>query len=177
MKHASAGGLKIAYEDVGKAAGPTLLCLPGWCVNRGFFAPIVERLAGRHRVLVLDWRGHGDSESPAGTAGLRLGRSLVETWDYGHAELLDDALSVIEASGAETVIPIGQAHGAWVGVELRRRLGARVRAVVATSWLVLDPPPPFAGALEALQDPARWEQASDQLLANWTAGAPPHVSE
>jgi pimeloyl-ACP methyl ester carboxylesterase len=163
MKHASAGGLQIAYDDLGKAPGAALLCLPGWCVSRRFFAPIAERLAERRRVLVLDWRGHGDSDGPAG--------------EVGHTELLDDALAVLEASGAETVIPVGQAHGAWVGVELRRRLGARVRGVVATSWLVLDPPPVFAGVLAALQDPARWEHARDQLLANWTTGAPAQVRE
>jgi len=164
MKHATAHGVRIAYDDRGTDSGrPTFLCLPGWGVNRGFFAPLAERLAARHRVITLDWRGHGDSGSASA--------------DFGHAELLEDALSVVDASGAESVIPIGQAHGAWVAVELANRLGARVPAIVATSWLVLDPPPPFLGALDALQDESKWQETRDRLFSMWTDGAPPEIAE
>src|SRR5688572_1747889 len=120
MNHVDTHGVRIAYDDRGAGAdGPAFLCLPGWCVNRGFFDPLAERLAVRHRVLAMDWRGHGDSE-----------RSVA---DFGHAELLDDALAVVDASSAEAIIPIGQAHGAWIALELRRRLGARVPGIIATS--------------------------------------------
>jgi 3-oxoadipate enol-lactonase/4-carboxymuconolactone decarboxylase len=120
MRHAEANGTIISYDDRGPTGQrPAFLCLPGWCVNRGFFEPLAERLAARHRVLTLDWRGHGDSGSPAS--------------EFGHAELLEDALAVVEAAGAEAVIPIGQAHGAWVALALRRRLGERVPGFVATS--------------------------------------------
>lgn len=162
-RHADAGGVRIAWDERGPHAGPTLLCLPGWCVSRSFFAPLAERLAdaGR-RVVTLDWRGHGESERPPA--------------DFGHADLVADALAVVEACGAQEVTPVAQAHGAWVALELRRRLGERVRAVVATSWLVLDPPPPFSAVLAALQDGARWQGARDQLLATWLAGAPDELA-
>src|SRR6185503_20570947 len=107
MKHADAAGVRIAWDDRGSASrGPAFLCLPGWCVNRGFFDPLAAQLSARHRVLTLDWRGHGDSDKP--------------TTDFGHARLLDDALAVLDASGADTVVPIAQAHGAWIALELRR---------------------------------------------------------
>jgi pimeloyl-ACP methyl ester carboxylesterase len=163
-KHAEALGVCIAYDDRGiPGRRPAFLCLPGWCVNRGFFAQLADRLAVRNRVLALDWRGHGDSARTS--------------THFGHAELLEDALAVVEASGADAVIPIGQAHGAWIAIELRRRLGVRVPAIVATSWLVLDPPPPFRGVLEALQDRAHWQKARDQLFSLWTTGAPAEVAE
>jgi pimeloyl-ACP methyl ester carboxylesterase len=136
MRRVEAGGAQIAYDDLGTGAGPALLLLPGWCVNRGFFAPLAERLAASRRVLALDWRGNGESGAAAA--------------EMGHAELVEDALRVIEASGAEAVIPVGQAHGAWVAIDLRRQLGARIPAIVAASWLVLDPPPPFTAVLDAL---------------------------
>jgi pimeloyl-ACP methyl ester carboxylesterase len=120
-------------------------------------------LAIGHRVLALDWRGHGDSERGEG--------------ELGHAELLADALAVLEASDVDSVVPIAQAHGGWIATELRRRLGGRVPAIVASSWLVLDPPPAFRGVLESLQDPSRWEQARDQLLSMWTTGAPAPVAD
>lgn len=140
-----------------------MLCLTGWWLNRGFFAALAERLAARHRVIRLDWRGHGDS-------------SRAPT-DFGHEELAADAMAVIEASGVRRVVPVAQAHGGWAAVEFRRRLGDRVEKIVATSWLVLDPPPPFVGALQALQDPERWRQAREQLLSMWLTGAPGGVVE
>jgi hypothetical protein len=86
--------------------------LGGWCNSgRSFFAPLAERLAARHRVIRLDWRGHGDS-----------GRSAT---DFGHDELADDAMAVFEM----------------------------------------------------LDDPGRWRQGLDNLLAGWLADAPDEVAQ
>jgi pimeloyl-ACP methyl ester carboxylesterase len=100
MPFADSGGTRIYYDDRGKGE-PVLLCLPGWCVHHTIFVPLAERLSAQHRVLVMDWRGHGRSEPPK--------------WDFGYAEMLADALAVIQAGGAQSVIPIAQAHGGWVG--------------------------------------------------------------
>jgi pimeloyl-ACP methyl ester carboxylesterase len=134
------------------ATPPCFACQGGW-LDRGFFAALAERLAARHRVIRLDWRGHGDSSRPP--------------TDFGHEQLADDADAVIEASGVRRVVPVSQAHGGWAAVELRRRLGDRVEAIVASSWLVLDPPLAFVGALEALQDPERGRDAREQLFSMW----------
>jgi pimeloyl-ACP methyl ester carboxylesterase len=164
MKNATTSGVRIAYDDWGAdQPGPAFICLPGWGVNRGFFSGLAERLASKHRVLTLDWRGHGDSESPSS--------------DFGPAELQADALAVMEASSVQSIIPIGQAHGSWIALELRRRLGVRVPAIVASSWLVFDPPPPFRGVLEALQDEVRWEAARDQLFTMWVGNASANVAQ
>jgi pimeloyl-ACP methyl ester carboxylesterase len=153
-------GVVIAYDDAG-ASSTALLCMPGWCIERSIFAPLLERTRNGRRVLALDWRGHGDSAKPHG--------------DFGAAALLDDAIAVVEASGAERVIPVAQAHAGWIAVELARRLGERVPAVVATSWMMFAPPPPFAGMLAALQDGAQWSAIRDKLVGMWTEGGPPHV--
>lgn len=163
MRYADAGGVRIAYDDQGPRADAAVLCLPGWLLNRGFFAALAERLVAQHRVITLDWRGHGDSSRPP--------------TDFGHQELAEDAMAVIEASGVRRVVPVAQAHGGWVAVELRRRLGDRVEMIVATSWLVLDPPPPFVAALQAAQDPERWRQAREQVFSMWLTGAPEGVVE
>src|SRR2546430_2106776 len=84
-------------------------------------ATLPARLRARHRVITLDGRGHGDS-SRAST-------------DFGHEELADDAMAVIEASGVRGVVPVAQAHGGWAAVELRRRLEAG-RAGVGSSGAV-----------------------------------------
>ena len=150
----SAAGV-ISYDDAGHGE-PALLFLPGWCGSRAVFAPLAERCATRRRVLALDWRGHGLSTLAPG--------------DFGADELVEDALAVIAASGVERVVPVAGAHAGWVAIELRRRLGERVPHLVLLDWIVLDPPPPFLGALQSLQDPEQWEAAREQLFSMWLHG-------
>jgi pimeloyl-ACP methyl ester carboxylesterase len=148
---------KVSYDDRGSGSGPALLCLPGWCGPRTVFDPVAERLAADHRVLTLDWRGHGDS-GPA-----------PDDLSYDH--LVDDAVGVIEQAGAERVVPVALSHAGWVAIELHRRLGsARVPKLVLIDWMVLGPPPPFLGALGAMADPGSTRAVVDQLMTMWSDG-------
>jgi hypothetical protein len=52
-----------------------------------------------------------------------------------------------------------------------------VEKIVASSWLVLDPPPAFVAALQGLQDKERWGEAREQLYSMWLTGAPEGVVE
>ncbi|AXQ28551.1 alpha/beta hydrolase [Solimonas sp. K1W22B-7] len=147
--------IPIDFDDVG-AGDPALLCLPGWCVDRGPFDGLVSACSRTRRVLSMDWRGHGRSGPSPG--------------DFGESALVEDAEAVIRESGAERVVPVAMSHSGWVAIELRRRLGGRIPAIVLLDWLVLDPPPPFLGALAALQDPATWQATRDQLFGMWLHG-------
>lgn len=152
MPRANSAGLQIDYTDLGQGE-PALLLLSGWCATREAFGRMNELCAHYRRVLALDWRGHGHSEAP------------LE--DFGGKELLNDALAVVEASGAELVVPVALSHAGWIAIELRRLLGSRIPALVLLDWIVLDPPQPFLAALHALQDPLRWRQTRDQLFSLW----------
>lgn len=143
----------IAYEDRG-AGDPTLLFLPGWCGPRTLFEPLVDRLESSFRTVAVDWRGHGDSK-PAET-------------DFGTAELVEDALAVIDHTNVDEVVPVAAAHAGWVAIELRRRLGpARVPRLVFLDWMVLGAPPPFLDALARMATPAVTRAAVDQVAAMW----------
>lgn len=145
----------IAYDDAAGAA-PTLVFLPGWCGPRSLFEPLQQRLGGALRTLALDWRGHGESK-PAEA-------------DFGSAELVEDALAVIDHSGADRVVPVAVSHAGWVAIELRRRLGpSRVPSLVFIDWMVLGAPPPFLDALAAMAAPATTRGAVEQLGAMWLA--------
>lgn len=146
----------VAFDDVGEGE-PALLMLPGWCSNRTVFRPLLAPGSGKRRVLALDWRGHGGSERPEA--------------DFGLAELVDDALAVVDAAGVQRVVPVALSHAGWVAIELRRRLGPeQVPGLVLLEWMVLGPPPPFLDALAAMQDPRSWKAVRSQLLAMWTEG-------
>lgn len=149
-------GVRIDYDDSGDADGPALLCLPGWCASRRAFDPLTPHLAPSHRVLALDWRGHGCS-SPA-------------NGDFGFEAQVEDALAVIGASGATSIIPVATAHAGWVAIELRRRLGPLIPRLVLIDWIVTEAPPPFLAGLAAMQDPATFRPALDGLFASWLEG-------
>ena len=146
----------IAYDDRG-VGEPALLFLPGWCGPRTVFEALMARLDTSFRTLAVDWRGHGGSDPAEG--------------DFGMADLVEDAISVIDSSGARAVVPVAAAHAGWVAIELRRHLGPeRVPRLVFLDWMVLGPPPQFLDALGLMAAPATTRAVVDQITAMWVAG-------
>lgn len=155
MPEACSNGVRIRYDDRGEG-GPVLLLLPGWCVSRKVFADLPHLSAARRQAIALDWRGHGESQAAP--------------VPFGAEELVEDAIAVIEASGARSVVPVALSHAGWIAIELRRRLGDRIAKLVLIDWLVQEAPPPFLRVLEASQSPDRWSTARDLLLSIWLRG-------
>lgn len=147
--------LGLGVDDLGQGE-PALLLLTGWCSSRDRWATAAPLLAERRRVVSFEWRGHGESEPAAG--------------DFGTNEMVQDALSVIDAAGLQTVIPCSASHSGWVAIELRRRLGDRVPAIVHLDWMVHAPSSAYMELISELQDPDRWPHARDTLFDIWSAG-------
>ena len=165
MPFADSQGIRIYYDDTGEGE-PALLCLPGWCNTHAIFAPLAERLSADHRVLAMDWRGHGDSQA--------------SDRDFGFAEMARDAVAVMQDSGAQSVIPIAQGQAPWAAVELDRLLGERVPKMVISSWPVISPrgnplASRFLNTIRALGYYERWREGAEQLLTMWLSGAPAFV--
>lgn len=103
-----------------------------------------------------------------------IGGSLLNFTDLdaetGARELVEDALAVIAASGAKSIVPVATAHAGWVAIELRRRLGQRVPGIVLVDWIVTEAPPPFLAGLAAMRDPSQAFAVRDQLFDMWTQG-------
>jgi pimeloyl-ACP methyl ester carboxylesterase len=90
-------GLRLGYRDWG-GEGPPLLALHGSAAHAHWWDPVAPRLARRHRVLALDWRGHGRSEWPRPPA-------------YGSEDFAADLLGVIERLRLERVVVAGHSMG------------------------------------------------------------------
>jgi pimeloyl-ACP methyl ester carboxylesterase len=149
-------GVRINYTDTG-SGGNTFLLMPAWCMSRSIYDDLVPLLAKDSRVLAMDWRGHGASEHP--------------TQDFGAAEFIDDAVAVIEASGAKKVIPVSASHAGWVNISIRRRLGAqRIPKLVFLDWLVLPPAPEFVQLVGGLATAEGWEKTRGILFDIWLHG-------
>ncbi|BCM94223.1 1H-3-hydroxy-4-oxoquinaldine 2,4-dioxygenase [Abditibacteriota bacterium] len=156
MKTTTKDGAQIDYAVSGEG-DPTLVLCPAWCMSRNGFAHLPERLAKNHRIIEIDWRGHGASPEPAE--------------DFGADQLVEDALAAIEASGAQTVIPITLSHAGWVAIELAKRIGKeRVPKIINLDWVVLPPPPMYMDLVHALATPEGWQGARDILFGMWLEG-------
>jgi len=88
-------GVRLAFSVRGE--GEPLLMIPGLGATRRVYAPITPALARRHRVIVYDPRGVGDSDVPGGP--------------YPMPRLAADCVAVSTAAGA----PGFQLFGASMG--------------------------------------------------------------
>jgi pimeloyl-ACP methyl ester carboxylesterase len=88
-------GVRLAFSVHGE--GEPLLMIPGLGATRRVYAPIIPALSRRHRVVVYDPRGVGDSDVPGGP--------------YPMSRLAADCVAVAMAAGA----PGFQLFGASMG--------------------------------------------------------------
>jgi pimeloyl-ACP methyl ester carboxylesterase len=96
---------------------PALLLLHGLASNASRYAEFRARttLAGHHRVLAPDLRGHG--------AALTRRRIASETW-------CDDLVALLDAERQAQAIVVGHSLGAQVALRLAQRHPARVAGLV-----------------------------------------------
>ena len=138
----AADGVRLAVEAHG--AGPAVLFSCGYCTTRENFRPQVEPLVGAgFRVLLWDYRGHGESDAPEDAGA------------YSMAIVLDDLARVLEwgaGSGAPAVLA-GFSFGGLASLHFALRQPERVRALV-----LLDTGPGFKNA-EAQQ---RWRAQTEK---------------
>jgi pimeloyl-ACP methyl ester carboxylesterase len=62
--YVTVNGVQLHYVEGG--SGQPLVCLPGWPQTWYSFHPIAVALAEKYRIIILDIRGMGSSEKPAG---------------------------------------------------------------------------------------------------------------
>jgi len=88
-------GIRLGYTMEGE--GPTLLLIPGLGATRHIYAPIIPGLAQRHRTVVYDPRGTGESDVPRGP--------------YSMERLAADCVAVAQAAGSQRFHLFGASMG------------------------------------------------------------------
>jgi pimeloyl-ACP methyl ester carboxylesterase len=109
------GGVRIRYLSVG--SGPQLVLLHTLRTQLDMFQKVIPALAGRFRVLALDYPGHGHSDAPDGTYDSEF-----------FVASITEALARLDVREA---VVVGESIGATIGLLLAARHNPRVRAVVA----------------------------------------------
>ncbi|OON72244.1 alpha/beta fold hydrolase [Streptomyces tsukubensis] len=119
-----AGGVRLAaweFADPPKDGEaeriPGVLLLHGLMGRASHWAGTARWLAGRHRAVALDQRGHGQSDKPVGAP-------------YTREAYIDDAVAAIEQLGLAPAVLIGHSMGALTAWQLAARRPDLVRGVV-----------------------------------------------
>ena len=107
-------GAEIHVREHG--AGEPLLLLHGFLDCGGAWDPFVARLAERHRVIVMELRGHGRSTNPSRTFTMR--RSA------------DDVLAVLDTLGLRRVRAMGISAGGMTLLHVATRQPERLQSLV-----------------------------------------------
>jgi len=117
MPLASVRGRKVYYESHGEGPGPPLVLVMGMAGScRGWHALQVPELSKRHRVVIYDHRGVGESEDPGGP--------------FTTADLADDLAALLSALEIPRAHVLGVFLGGMVAQELALRQPMRVARLV-----------------------------------------------
>lgn len=134
--------------------GETVLLLHGFSDSLETFweLGLAQRLAEDFRVVAFDARGHGLSSKPHDAAS------------YTDALRTADALSVLDAIGADAAHVVGYSMGGWQAMLLAAHAPARVLS------LVVGGAQPFGQSLSPLRDalargPERWLEVIERNYA------------
>jgi pimeloyl-ACP methyl ester carboxylesterase/predicted glycosyltransferase len=112
-------GVRIGYEVFGPETGPVLVLLPCWIIvhARSWKAQVAD-FARDMRVVVVDGRGNGRSDRPAGPDAYRYG------------EYVADALAVIDHLGLARYSLVGFSRGGPQAALIAAQRPEQVQSVV-----------------------------------------------
>jgi 3-oxoadipate enol-lactonase len=114
MPHASRDGVSIHYVEHGAGAEPVLL-LMGLGGDHLWWERQLPAFSARHRTLLIDNRGVGASDKPAGK--------------YTTAMMAEDARAVLDAAGVDRIHVVGLSMGGMIAQELALAHPGRVASL------------------------------------------------
>ncbi len=106
-----------------KGSGPTLVLVHGVADQAGTWFQVASGLAEKHRVLLIDLPGHGESEPATGPLPMTTVIEGFESWLSSHAT----------AEGSAPATLVGNSMGAWVATLAAHRRPQEVARVVAVN--------------------------------------------
>jgi len=139
----SPDGTRIAYDRVGDGE-PLVLLHGGFVQDRRSWwtAGYVDRLQGGFRLLVIDLRGHGESDRPAVPAA------------YAADKVVSDVVAVLDAERVPKALVWGFSYGAGVALQLARATDRVARMALGGAalgqWLTPDQAEKTAAGMRGL---------------------------
>jgi len=149
-RYARSGGLRIAYEMHGAVhrRRPWLVLIQGMGLDRLGWEPVLRKLRRRFRLVLVDNRGVGHSDRPAGS--------------FTVVDMAGDIVAVLDAAGIAKAHVLGASLGGMVAQELAishpERVDGLVLACTAPGWPFAYPMP--AASVRVLASAARMTAAA-----------------
>jgi pimeloyl-ACP methyl ester carboxylesterase len=112
---ADVNGIHLYYATIGR--GSPVILLHGGLANSDYLGNQVRALMKRHKVVVVDSRGHG--------------RSSRDTRAFGYDLMADDVVALMDKLHLQKADVVGWSDGAIIGLDLAIRHPDRVGKVVA----------------------------------------------
>ncbi|HET7419996.1 MAG TPA: alpha/beta hydrolase [Candidatus Dormibacteraeota bacterium] len=115
MPVAEVNGQRLFYEDTGGPGTPLVLS-HGFLMDADMFEPQRRALAGRHRIITWDQRGHGRTE-----------------WDgkpFTYWDSADDLAGLLDHLGVERAVVGGMSQGGFVSLRFALRHPERTAGLV-----------------------------------------------
>ena len=139
-------GVKIHYEIHGD--GPTLLLSHGYSSTCRMWDGQIAALKDRYKVVVWDFRGHGESDYPADPAL------------YSEALTVGDMLALLDLVGAKKAIVAGLSLGGYMSLAFNASHPDRVSAL-----MLFDTGPGF----KKDEARAKWNETAHKRAADFEA--------
>jgi len=154
MAFATVNGARLWYDVRGH--GEPLLLHHGYTASRVNWMPAVDRLAARHRVILLECRGTGESEHT--------------TDGYTLEQYAADAVALADHLGLERFAFGGHSMGGGVGYLLGLRYAARLTRLILMAPVPADGFAPPDAQLREQRAQLRRQRDRAALLALYRAG-------
>ena len=112
--NATINGFSMAFTDAG--SGMAVVFLHGYPLNRNIWAPQIDALQTRFRVIAPDLRGFGESEVTSGPSTMDV--------------LADDVHALLQQLGVRSAVVAGHSMGGYVALAFARRYPELLRGLV-----------------------------------------------
>jgi pimeloyl-ACP methyl ester carboxylesterase len=136
MPIAEVNGQKIYFEDTGRS-GPPVIFSHGLFMDHEMFAPQVEALKGKYRVITWDERGHG------GTAGSTLA-------PFSYYDSADDLAALLKHLGIGKAVLAGMSQGGFLSMRAALTHPEIVKALILIDTQAGQEDPATAAGYDAL---------------------------
>ncbi len=151
MPHIERNGVKVFYESFGQ--GTPVVFLHPFTTNRYIWSNQIFTFARDHKVIVVDHRGHGQSDKPAS--------------GYAIPEMAADVVAILDDAGVDKAVLVGNSIGGMIAMQLNLDAPERVigNLILSSGTNLAAGLPPEAGEAFA----TNFEAAFDGLLEGATS--------
>ncbi|MCK0473905.1 alpha/beta fold hydrolase [Halalkalibacter sp. APA_J-10(15)] len=154
-------GVRIAYRIDGSASKPVLMLANSIATSMNMWDGQLAEFSRHFRVLRYDYRGHGDSDTPAGPYSFdRLGRDVTELLDALHI----DRVHFLGLS-------LGGIIGQWLSIYTPDRIN---RLILSNTSSYLGPAEQWESLISSVLQPENQTEFADMFMKNWF---PSHMLE